>query len=261
MAKKRRIVSRNFYNQKTLHKEREYGFYWYSWLWKLARPILIFCISLLVVSGMVLSVWNSLYESYLMPVNPDDNTEVTFRIDSGNSVTKIALNLEKQNLLRSTGVFKLLVQFQGVTNRIHPGEYLLKPNMGPTEIIEILTSGSAITERTITIIPGWTIGDIADYFLKVGAIDDREAFLDRCRDAEPFREVSYQVQQAVDGGRMDDRTYALEGYLAPDTYRVLISATEDELIGTLLRQTEIVLDRLYDTSPDESENAFETDLT
>ena len=42
--KKRRVVSRKFYNPKTLHKEREYGFYWYSWLWRLIRPLLIFCI-------------------------------------------------------------------------------------------------------------------------------------------------------------------------------------------------------------------------
>ena len=43
--KKRRVVSRKFYNQRTLHKEREYGFYWYSWLWKIIRPVLIFAIS------------------------------------------------------------------------------------------------------------------------------------------------------------------------------------------------------------------------
>ena len=40
MAKKRRIVSQKFYNSQTLHKEREYGFYWYSGLWKLIRPLL-----------------------------------------------------------------------------------------------------------------------------------------------------------------------------------------------------------------------------
>ena len=35
--KKRRVVSRKFYNQRSLHREREYGFYWYAWLWKLIR--------------------------------------------------------------------------------------------------------------------------------------------------------------------------------------------------------------------------------
>ncbi len=31
-------VSASTYNQKTLHRDREYGFFWYSWLWHLLRP-------------------------------------------------------------------------------------------------------------------------------------------------------------------------------------------------------------------------------
>ena len=50
--KKRRVVSRKFYNQRTLHKEREYGFYWYSWLWKIIRPVLIFAISAIITVGI-----------------------------------------------------------------------------------------------------------------------------------------------------------------------------------------------------------------
>ncbi len=55
MAKKRRIASQKFYNQRTLHKEREYGFYWYSGLWHLLRPLLIFLISVVIVAGIMLS--------------------------------------------------------------------------------------------------------------------------------------------------------------------------------------------------------------
>ena len=28
------------YNIQTLHEDREYGMYWYAWLWKLVRPLL-----------------------------------------------------------------------------------------------------------------------------------------------------------------------------------------------------------------------------
>lgn len=263
MIRKRRVVSRKFYNQKTLHKEREYGFYWYSWLWHMIRPLLIFCIGLIVCVGVVVSGWNTVYENFLMPVDPTDDTQVTFRIKSGEYVSTISNNLVEQGLLRNKGVFRMLVMFQGVTNKIQYGDYLLSPSMGPGEIISVLISGTQITERTITIIPGWTIENIADYFIKVGAIeaDDRETFLQLCNDAEAFADVSHQVAQAVAAGKVDQRAYALEGYLAPDTYRVLVDATPETLIKTLLSQTEIVLDGLYDTSAEESADVFKTNLT
>lgn len=260
MAKKRRIVSQKFYNSQTLHKEREYGFYWYSGLWKLVRPLLIFTISLVIVLGMVITGWNMVYEEFLMPVDPSDNTEVTFRIKYGSSVTGISNNLLEQGFIRNKGIFKILVMFQGVTNKISYGDYLLSRDMTPSEIIEVLTSGTQVTERTITIIPGWTVEDIADYFVKVGALDTdgREEFLSLCRDSESFMDVSHQLQQA---SRLSERRYGLEGYLAPDTYRVFVDAEPEDLIETLLAQTEIVLDKLYDTSAETDENAFTTTLT
>lgn len=260
MAKKRRIVSQKFYNSQTLHKEREYGFYWYSGLWKLIRPLLIFSIALVICAGIVVSGWNKIYEEFLMPVDPSDSTEVTFRIKSGTSVTKISSNLLDQGFIRNKGIFKILVMFQGVTNKISYGDYLLSRDMTPGEIIGVLTSGTQITERTITIIPGWTVEDIADYFVKVGALDadGRAEFLALCQDSESFMDVSHQLQQA---GRLSERRYALEGYLAPDTYRVLVDADASSLIKTLLSQTEIVLDRMYDASAETDETAFTTDLT
>ena len=266
MAKKRRIVSQKFYNQKTLHREREYGFYWYAGLWKLLRPLLIFTIALVIVAGVVVSGFNTVYESFLMPGQPGDDTEVTFRIKYGSTVTKIAENLYDQGFIRNKGIFKILVMFQGVTNKIQYGDYLLTRSMGPGEIISVLTSGTQITERTITVIPGWTVENLADYFVRVGALesDQRDEFLSLCKDADAFRDSSHQLQQAIEGGSVGQRTYALEGYLAPDTYRVLVDASPESLIKTLLSQTEIVLDGLYDASAAETEDdetAFTHDLT
>ena len=258
MAKKRRIVSQNFYNQRTLHKEREYGFYWYSWLWHLIRPILIFTISMVIVLGVVVSGWNQIYGNFLMPMDPEDDTQVTFRIKSGEYVDTISRNLYEQGLLRNRGIFKMLVMFQGVTSKISYGDYLLSRDMGPGEIISVLTSGNQITERTITIIPGWNIEDIADYLIKTGAIEDRNSFLELCKDADKFKDSSHQLQQA---SKLSSRDYALEGYLAPDTYRVFVDATPEELLKKLLAQTEIVLDSLYDTSVEQGEDTFETNLT
>ena len=53
-----REVSR--YSQKSLRRDREYGFYWYAWLWRALRPALVLLCSLIVVIGIVVSGWNYL---------------------------------------------------------------------------------------------------------------------------------------------------------------------------------------------------------
>ena len=243
--KKRRVVSRKFYNQRTLLREREYGFYWYAWLWKIIRPILIFGASAIIVLGIFVNVWFALYDNFLKPVNPDDQSTVTFKINQGDYVSTIGNHLVEQGLLRNKGIFKYMVMFKGVTSDIQYGTYQLSPSMNVSEIIDILSSGTSSVERSITIIPGWTVEDIADYFYTIGAIEDKAEFLALCNDQEKFASVSHQVAQAIEAGTTSGRKYLLEGYLAPDTYRVFTTASAESLIKTLLSQTELVMDDLY----------------
>ena len=53
------------------------------------------------------------------------------------------------------------------------------------------------------------------------------------------------MAQAIEAGTTSGRKYLLEGYLAPDTYRVFTTASAESLIKTLLSQTELVMDDLY----------------
>lgn len=261
MATKRRILSKKLYNQQTLHREREYGFYWYSWLWDLIRPVLIFLISLTICAGIVYSGWMMIYGSLLKPMDTEDTTTVSFKIESGNSVTTVGKNLVKQGLLRNNSLFKFYIQFQGLTNKIHPGVYQISPSMTMGEIATILTSGSSSVERTITIIPGWTVQDIGEYFLRIGAIDDLNAFLEVCNQTALFKNDYTQLINAYSEGANQNRVFSVEGYLAPDTYRVFSTASPESLLRTLLGQTEVVMDRLYSESIVETEGSYVTTLT
>lgn len=262
--KKRRVVSRKFYNQRTLLREREYGFYWYAWLWKIIRPILIFAASAVIVLGIFVNVWFALYDNFLKPANPDDSSTVTFKINQGDYVSTIGNHLVEQGLLRNKGIFKYMVMFKGVTSEIQYGTYQLSPSMNVSEIIDILSSGTSSVERSITIIPGWTVEDIANYFYSIGAIEDKADFLALCNDQEKFASVSHQVAQAIEAGTASGRKYLLEGYLAPDTYRVFTTASAESLIKTLLSQTELVMDDLYasiEANETVAEGSFVSTLT
>ncbi len=261
MAAKRRILSKKLYSEHSLIREREYGFYWYAWIWNILRPVAIFLISAVICLGVVLSGWNKLYKSFIMPMDPEDTTTVTFEIKSGSSISAIASKLEREGLLRNKTLFKTYILFEGLTGKVQYGTYQISPSMDYKEIATILSSGSSSTERTITIIPGWTVLDIANYFIKIGAITDQTAFLELCRTVATFRSDYTQLINAYGPGDRPDRIYSLEGYLAPDTYRVFTNASPEQLLRTLLSQTEVVMDRLYSETNSASEGEFVTPLS
>ena len=241
----RKAYTTQRYDTQTLHEEREYGLFWYAWLWKLLRPVLIFLCSALIVIGIVTKGYNMVYDRFLAPVNKLDANLVDFVIENGSTVSGIGDDLEKQNLLRNKTVFKYLVQFKGLTNSLSYGTYRLSPSMTVDEIITELTSGSQTNERVITIIPGCTCEDIADYLLGIGAISDRSEFLTLCNDVDHFIGSSYALRAAHDAEGLANRKYALEGYLAPDTYRIFLSATSESIINTLLSQDNSVVDEVF----------------
>ena len=39
-ARRKPIIQSEKYSIRALHEDREYGMYWYAWLWKLVRPVL-----------------------------------------------------------------------------------------------------------------------------------------------------------------------------------------------------------------------------
>ena len=84
--RKPRIQSEK-YSIRALHEDREYGMYWYAWLWKLLRPVLIFLCSVLVVIGIVYVGYNRIYAAFFAPVAEDSASTVAFSIDTSKSST------------------------------------------------------------------------------------------------------------------------------------------------------------------------------
>lgn len=240
----RRLQERR-YTEKTLYEDREYGLYWYSWLWKILRPVMVLVCALVIVGGLVSTGWNRVYDEFLSPVDDTAIETSEFVIEYGSSVSTVGSNLYEQGFLRNKGIFKYIIQFRGLTSSIQYGSYQLSPGMNVMEIVDVLSSGSVTTERTITIIPGWTVEDIAEYLKEVGALLNTDEFLELCNQPESFVDDSYALQKAQEAGNFAGRLYALEGYLAPDTYQIFTNASASSIISKLLGQTDTVIDRLF----------------
>jgi UPF0755 protein len=233
------------YTPEKLRKEREYGMFWYSWLWNILRPVMLGLCVLLVAAGVVMGCWNWVERSFFAPVDGSDHTETLFVVSSGSSLTRVANNLENAGLIQNRTVFKYYADFLGYGQKIQAGEYKVSRSMSMREIMELLTTGDGnpIT-RNITIIPGWTVQDIAAYLKTQGAIEDESAFLSLCRSGQDFSAYYYIADVLATPGA-SSRLYALEGYLAPDTYEVYTNPAMEDIIKKLLSQTEAVFKTEY----------------
>ena len=243
------------YDHETLRDERQYGFYWYSGVWHILRPVLIALAALVLVFGIGSSVYGSIEEKYLSAVDPAATEEIPFSVESGQSLSRVAGNLADQNIIKNRSVFKYYCDFAGMGQKIQAGDYKLKKSMNIFEIAEILTTGDGKPMTTvITVIPGWTVQDIAAMLKDKGVFKDTDAFLALCKSGEGVSGY-YFVEDALKTAHVADRKYLLEGYLAPNTYEIYTNATPAEILKKLLDQTDAVL------TPEWQERASEIGLT
>ncbi|NLD73535.1 MAG: endolytic transglycosylase MltG [Chloroflexi bacterium] len=145
-----------------------------------------------------------------MPVAPDDDAEVIFVVEEGQSTTAVAYHLERVNLITSADAFRYFIQAEGSDRSVQAGVFPLKRSMTMAQILHALQTGGA-DDVQVTIPEGWRAEQVAALLVENGVIESAEDFL-----------------QAVQMGRSDypfltDRpegaSDSVEGFLFPDTYR------------------------------------------
>ena len=196
-APKPPMMSSSRYNSRTLMHDRQYGFFWYAWLWQVLRPVLIFFISLVVVLGLIIGGFNYLSNTFFAAPDPSDATVYPFVIEPGDYIVTIGENLRQQGFIKNSGIFRYMVQFRELTEKIQSGTFPIAKNMNVTEVLDVLARGSRPNEVSITVIPGWTIKDISAYLIRQNLVTDEKAFLALCDDAATFKETYFPIADAA----------------------------------------------------------------
>ena len=225
------------FTRERTRKEREFGPYWYSALWQLVRPALVWICAGLLALGILSSVWRSVRHRYFDAADAGNRETVAFTVASGSSLSRVAGDLEKAGLIANHSVFRYYADLLGYSQKIQAGEYTLNRSMDMRAILDALTAGDGKPiVRWITVIPGWTVENIAGYLKTEGVISSEEDFLSLCRDATKYASY-YYIQDILAAGKAAGRRYPLEGYLAPDSYEIYTSASADDIVRKLLSQT------------------------
>lgn len=173
-----------------------------------------------------------------LPKNSLPEKEIIFNIEKGEGSRDIALNLEKEGLIRWGPIFRLYVLTTGVSGKLQAGNYLLSPSMNIPKIVEKFTKGEVIEEK-ITIIEGWNIREIGFYLENKGMFQAKELW-----EKAGFPAIDYSKAQDLPEPKDFSSDYeflnekpknvGLEGYLFPDTYQVNRGVGLEEIIRKML---------------------------
>ncbi|MFA5954550.1 MAG: endolytic transglycosylase MltG [Patescibacteria group bacterium] len=192
-----------------------------------------FSVFFLVVGGLVFSLLLYLgsFAGGIVRSPGGDAAPVTFSVLKNESLGDISRDLQSKGLIVSPRTFEVYVWLRGWSRSLQAGEYTLGFDLNIRELAQILASGmDAANERTITVIEGWTIDDIASYLEQHGIVSraDFKQALARLADHQAVSVLADKPDSA-----------SLEGYLFPDSYRIFKGASADEIAQKML----ITLDR------------------
>ena len=156
----------------------------------------------------------------------DAGGEVALTIAPGSTTSQIAEQLREAGVIRSALAFRLRARQQGVDGAFQAGDYVLRRDMKVDDVIQALQRAYA-AEQSLTLIEGWRREEIAAYLQARGTFDGNQFLALTAGGGQEFARDF--LAERPPGA-------SLEGYLFPDTYRVLPETTTGDFIGRLLDQ-------------------------
>lgn len=161
----------------------------------------------------------------------DDPTIVKFAVSQGESASEIAGRLEAEGLVRDARAFLFVAVEKGLTGSFEAGEFLLRRNMTPTQLVETLLEAKDPTV-VLQLRPGLRLEQVTAL---LQARPPEIATLQL--DAAEFYALVTEPPAALlaDYPWLDlPKGASLEGYLAGGAYRLLPDATAEELVRQML---------------------------
>lgn len=179
----------------------------------LASLVLLAC----VVAG---GVW--WIQQALAPVEPApaEGTLVSFDIEPGDSLDRVASALEAEGLIKDARVTRWYARLQNFATRLKVGEYRLSRGQSTPEILTILTEGRVET-HAVVIPEGLRATEIADRLAQTGLADPRA-----------FLEVVHDPNAAE---RLGVAGPGLEGYLFPESYRFARGLPASRIVESMVQ--------------------------
>lgn len=166
---------------------------------KISKRTAIIILCVFVVLGGLMSQYNK----ELRPVSGSQIAQ-DFVVKSGDTISLIANNLEKQHLIRNA----LALKIYAYHTQLQAGTYSLSPSLGSVEIVKIITKGKVAT-KLVTILPGRRIDQVRADLINSGFTPTS---VDAALMPDQYRDLPVMAYAPIN-------VSTLEGLLWPDSYQ------------------------------------------
>jgi UPF0755 protein len=182
-----------------------------------------------IVLGMILAIFSLsvgmgifLWDHYANQKNPGSPEEVVFEVRQGQGFVKIVKELEQKNLIQNAQIFSLYAKIKGEAGKMKVGEYALRGDMYPSEVLAVINSGKSIG-RTFTIPEGMSIYEISELWEHDG-FGSKSEFMNIVRDRKLIQTL------------LGEEHESLEGYLFPETYKITKYTESKQVVTTMVKK-------------------------
>lgn len=165
--------------------------------------------------------------------HPPSGEGIVFVIPTGTPVYKIANDLEKAGILKSSNLFLLSVYANGSWHTLKAGEYLIKPGSTPVDLINQLRDGKVI-QYALTIVPGWTFERL---MLEIASASKIQQSLTGLSPAEIMAKLGHATEHP-------------EGRFFPETYYYPAGTTDIAILQRAYRDLQAKLSLLWHARTD-----------
>ncbi len=182
-----------------------------------------------------------LYYKNAMNPKSNSNEEHIFTLNSGTSKLELADILEQQGLIKSGLALKLYLFFHSNLN-LQAGTYVLTESMTPEQMLQKMHKGDIKNDSIrLTLYEGKRLTEYAESIAKSFAFT-KEEVLEKLNDPTYLQELTSKYWFLTEEILDENIYYPLEGYLFPDTYEFKEHSSLEEIIETILNNTNAKLE-------------------
>lgn len=194
------------------------------------RTALIIVVASLAIVGGVSAYVVKVALSYPDKRHGGSGEEVAVEIASGMSFPQIADLLEEKGIIDKPRWFRVYAMHRGVTTKVRSGNYMIRDDLTPREVLDKLLEGVEDVTVAVTIPEGLNMLEVFALFeaAKITPAAELEALA---------RDPEYLSKHGIGGD-------TVEGYLFPETYRFRVPSPAKKVLDTMIKQQRVVWDRV-----------------
>ncbi|ACY17148.1 endolytic transglycosylase MltG [Haliangium ochraceum] len=186
------------------------------------RVALVVVLVSVIIAGVVVTAMLNQALSYPQQPHEGAASPIAVSIERGMSFPRIARVLHEQGIIDKPRWFRIYAMQRGVTTRVRSGDYELRGDMTPKQVLDALLEGVAEETTRVTVPEGL-------HMLEVFAIIDKAGVADAAELEAMARDREFLDEHGIGAD-------TVEGYLFPDTYRFRKPSRPAQVLETMIDQ-------------------------